>query len=85
MSRLAIFGGTPLRRKPFPAWPVFDHAEEDALREVLCSGRWWRYASSDDSRSMEPAKSKVAEFQETFARFQGAEYGIACANGTAAL
>jgi dTDP-4-amino-4,6-dideoxygalactose transaminase len=85
MSRLAIFGGTPVRKKPFPAWPVFDQGEEEALREVLRSGKWWRYASSDDSESVEAAKSKVAEFQERFARFQGAEYGIACASGTAAL
>jgi dTDP-4-amino-4,6-dideoxygalactose transaminase len=31
------------------------------------------------------ARSKVAEFQEFFARAQGARYGIACATGTAAL
>ncbi|MGD0227640.1 MAG: DegT/DnrJ/EryC1/StrS family aminotransferase [Terriglobia bacterium] len=30
-------------------------------------------------------RSKVAEFQEAFARFQGARYGIACASGTAAI
>jgi dTDP-4-amino-4,6-dideoxygalactose transaminase len=53
--------------------------------EVLRSGRWWRYAYSEDHDPVGSTKSRVAEFQETFAHFQGAKYGIACANGTAAL
>lgn len=85
MNRLAIFGGTPVRNKPFPAWPVFDRAEEDALLKVLRSGKWWRYAYLDSDAPTGCEGSKVAEFQEAFAHFQGAKYGIACANGTAAL
>ena len=85
MSRLAILGGTPVRTKPFPSWPVFDQAEESALVEVLRSGKWWRYAYSDSEDQPGSSRSKVAEFQQAFARFQGAKYGIACANGTAAL
>lgn len=82
MSRLAILGGTPVRIKPFPSWPVFDEAEESALVEVLRSGKWWRYAYNE---SKGESGSKVAEFQQAFARFQGASFGVACANGTAAL
>jgi dTDP-4-amino-4,6-dideoxygalactose transaminase len=85
MSRLAIFGGTPVRNKPFPCWPVFDRGEEEALLEVLHSGKWWRYAYPDGDGPVCSGESKVAEFQQTFARMQGAKYGIACANGTAAL
>ena len=85
MNHLAIFGGTPIRNKPFPAWPVFDQTEEDALLDVLRSGKWWRYAYSETADQVGSRKSKVAEFQEAFARHQGAKYGIACANGTAAL
>ncbi len=85
MSRLAIFGGTPVRSKPFPGWPVFDQAEEAALLEVLHSGKWWRYAYPDSDDPAGATGSKVAEFQLAFARFQGAKFGIACANGTAAL
>jgi dTDP-4-amino-4,6-dideoxygalactose transaminase len=85
MNRLAIFGGTPIRNKPFPSWPVSDKAEEDALMEVLRSGKWWRYAYSEGHDPVGSPKSKVAEFQETFAHFQGAKYGIACASGTAAI
>ena len=93
MSRLAIFGGTPQRTKPFPSWPVFDENEEQALLEILRSGNWWRYSHGEavealaGGRSGAPVQSRssVAEFQGAFARFQGARYGIACANGTAAL
>jgi dTDP-4-amino-4,6-dideoxygalactose transaminase len=84
-----MFGGTPQRTKPFPAWPAFDEGEEQALLEVVRSGKWWRYSYGEavgmkESEAEEP-RSKVAEFQEAFARFQGARYGIACASGTAAI
>jgi dTDP-4-amino-4,6-dideoxygalactose transaminase len=85
MNRLAIFGGAPARNKPFPSWPVFDEREEAALLEVLRSGKWWRYAYSDAPGQAGSPRSKVSEFQEAFARHQGAKYGVACANGTAAL
>ncbi len=89
MVQLAILGGQPIRAKPFPSWPVFDHTEEQALLEVLRSGKWWQfsYGQGVELREPEPGqpRSKVAEFQEGFARMQQARYGIACANGTAAL
>jgi dTDP-4-amino-4,6-dideoxygalactose transaminase len=89
VSRLAIFGGTPQRTKPFPSWPAFDQNEEQALLELVRSGQWWRYSYGEAVEATAPEagqpRSKVAEFQEAFARFQGARYGIACANGTAAL
>ncbi len=89
MSGLAIFGGTPERSRPFPSWPVFDDSEEKALLDVLRSGNWWRYSHGQavDTTGAEAGQpsSKVAEFQAAFAEFQGARYGIACANGSAAL
>ena len=92
MSQLAIFGGAPQRTKPFPSWPAYDENEERALLEVLHSGSWWHYfqgeavnpAGARNEGPLEP-RSKVAEFQEAFARLQGARYGLACANGSVAL
>jgi dTDP-4-amino-4,6-dideoxygalactose transaminase len=59
------------------------------LLEILRSGQWWRYSYGEAVEATAPEagqpRSKVAEFQQAFARFQGARYGIACANGTAAL
>ena len=66
MSRLAIFGGTPERIKPFPSWPAFDENEEKALLEVLRSGNWWRYSFGEavELKELEgdQPRSKVAEF-----------------------
>ena len=89
MSQLAIFGGPPQRTRPFPSWPAFDESEEQALLEVLRSGNWWHYSQGEAVEPKKPEggqpRSKVAEFQEAFARFQGAKYGMACANGSVAI
>lgn len=87
MSQLAILGGKPVRREPFPSWPAFDEYEERAVVEVVRSGKWWRYAydAESDEEGWQGPRSLVARFQEAFARFQGARYGVACASGTAAI
>ena len=90
MSDLALFGGRPVRSADFPSWPVFDENEERAVVELTRSGQWWRYtlgeAASDERTPAKPGEgSRVEEFQEAFARAQGARYGIACASGMAAL
>ena len=72
MSKLAISGGTPLRKEPFPAWPVTAATDREKLLEVFDSGKWW-YGE------------KVKEFEEKYAAFQDARYGVTCANGTVAL
>lgn len=71
-EKLAFVGGTPVRRKPFPGWPVFGETERQALLEVLDSGHW-------------NEGEKVAEFERRFAGYQRARFGIACTSGTAAL
>ena len=73
MTRLAIFGGEPVRRKPFARWPQFDEREKAALMEVLESGVWGGYSP------------KVAEFERAFAEFHEAKYGVTAANGTVTL
>ncbi|MBS1873851.1 MAG: DegT/DnrJ/EryC1/StrS family aminotransferase [Acidobacteria bacterium] len=87
MSQLALFGGNPVRTKPFPSWPVFDAAEERAVLEVLRSGKWWRNSQGEDGAQDHDGEgpSQTAQFQRAFAQSHGARYGIACANGTAAL
>ncbi|MFB0502815.1 MAG: DegT/DnrJ/EryC1/StrS family aminotransferase [Candidatus Bathyarchaeia archaeon] len=73
MSKLAIKGGEPIRDTPFPQWPVFDKREVEALREVVYS-RFWGIEGK-----------KVREFEEKFAAYQGAKYGVAVTSGTTAL
>ena len=73
-KHLAINGGPKVREKTFPPWPQFFDDEiaevEDVLRERKVN--YWT-----GNRGM--------QFQENFANFCGAEYGIAVMNGTAAL
>ncbi|HOF40366.1 MAG TPA: DegT/DnrJ/EryC1/StrS family aminotransferase [Candidatus Hydrogenedentes bacterium] len=72
-SSLALFGGTPVRDagKPWPAWPIFDDQERQALMEVLNSGKWW-YGD------------RVAQFEREYAAFQDAGHCITVTTGTAA-
>ncbi|MEW6751134.1 MAG: DegT/DnrJ/EryC1/StrS family aminotransferase [Candidatus Latescibacterota bacterium] len=69
---LSISGGEPVRRAPFPSWPVFGPQDEAALLEVLRSGRWF-------------LADKITAFEEAFAAFQEARFGVAVSSGTTAL
>jgi dTDP-4-amino-4,6-dideoxygalactose transaminase len=72
MSTLAIHGGTPVRTQPFHAWPVHGEEERQGLLEVLESGLWW-YGE------------KVRAFEEQYADFQDARYGVSAMNGSMSL
>ena len=71
-STPALLGGTPVRRTPFPSWPVADSREEDALVRVIRSGRWNR-------------GDNVSAFESAYASLTGAKHCLATANGTSAL
>ncbi|HIE04746.1 MAG TPA: DegT/DnrJ/EryC1/StrS family aminotransferase [Candidatus Latescibacteria bacterium] len=72
MSELAVKGGKPVRTKSFPEWPMYDECEEKALLDVLRSRKWW-YGE------------RVREFEEKFASYQDARFGITTTSGTTAL
>ncbi|HOW18001.1 MAG TPA: DegT/DnrJ/EryC1/StrS family aminotransferase [Phycisphaerae bacterium] len=73
-GQLAIHGGTPVRTRPFPSWPVFGPEEEQALARALRSGKWGKQDGTE-----------VATFERDFAKYQGAAHGIAVVNGTVSL
>jgi dTDP-4-amino-4,6-dideoxygalactose transaminase len=73
-SRPAVLGGTPVRREPFPGWPVTDAREEQALVEVIRSGEWYRVGAR-----------QVDRFESEYAKLTGSPYCLATANGTSAL
>ncbi|MEX0785759.1 MAG: DegT/DnrJ/EryC1/StrS family aminotransferase [Dehalococcoidia bacterium] len=75
-TTLAVDGGTPLRSKPFPAWPVHDEREVEALREVVESGNWGGFPSPNEH---------AARFAEAFASYQTAAFGCCTASGTTAI
>ncbi|HTS68441.1 MAG TPA: DegT/DnrJ/EryC1/StrS family aminotransferase [Terriglobia bacterium] len=76
MGKLAITGGKPVRKRPFTAWPIYTQQEARGLQNVLASRNWGGY----------PFPNQIADaFAQKFARFHGAKYGLALANGTVAI
>ena len=73
MAELAINGGTPVRPQGYPAWPVWDESEIEAVTSVVRSGEWGGYP--------EPGVHAAA-FEEHFAAYQGAAHGVLMVNGT---
>jgi dTDP-4-amino-4,6-dideoxygalactose transaminase len=88
MGKLAVSGGEPVRSAPWPGWPVFDEADEQALLDVLRSGNWWRHSYGQGVELVEDEtdpKSMVARFQRAFAHAHECKYGICAANGTVTM
>ncbi len=74
MTTLALLGGTPVRRTPFPSWPIFGEAEEARLLRTLRSGQWGRLDGAE-----------VDEFERRFAAMHGCRHAVAVVNGTVSL
>jgi dTDP-4-amino-4,6-dideoxygalactose transaminase len=73
MSELAILGGPKTRTEPYPAWPVWDQRDIDAVTEVVKSGRWGGYPYPGP---------KTAALAKAFAEMQGGGFAVPMANGT---
>ncbi len=77
MSKLALFGGTPVTTTPpRVAWPLYDHREKQYLLEVLESRSWGGYPSPSP---------KAGAFAEQFSAYHGAKHGICVTNGSVTL
>ncbi|HEX7243278.1 MAG TPA: DegT/DnrJ/EryC1/StrS family aminotransferase [Longimicrobiaceae bacterium] len=74
MSTVALLGGEPVVRHPFPRWPQSDGLEARLLMEALESGEWWRATGT-----------QVKAFEAAFAAHHGARHAMAVTNGTHAL
>jgi perosamine synthetase len=70
----AILGGKPVRKGPFPEWPVIGENDEKAWMQVLRKGKWCRLAGD-----------YANQFEAAWARTLGAKHCLAVANGTSAL
>jgi dTDP-4-amino-4,6-dideoxygalactose transaminase len=77
--RLAVESGTPVRTRPWPAWPRADAGTEAIIREVLHSGRWAISGQHNGSELYE------RRFARAFAEFNGVPFCVPVANGSAAL
>ncbi|MBI3320675.1 MAG: DegT/DnrJ/EryC1/StrS family aminotransferase [Candidatus Omnitrophica bacterium] len=78
MSELAILGGTPVRRTPFPPHPIGER-ERRAVLEVLDSGVLSGFPFDF------LGGPKVQAFERKFTAACGSRYAIAVNSGTAAL
>lgn len=74
MTTLAFHGGPPAVQDKLPRWPAFDDAAIRAVEETLRSGKvnYW-------------TGKKGMEFEQRFAAWQGSQYAVSVATGTAAL
>lgn len=75
-SKLAILGGPKTRTEPYPAWPVWDQRDIEAVIEVVKSGRWGGYPYPGP---------KTAELARRFAELQGGGYAVPMVNGTVTM
>jgi len=77
MANLAILGGKALFPGdpvlPWTGWPPRDEETAEALKKVYMSGEWSFNSPSEQA------------FEQAFADFSGAKYGIFMANGTTTL
>ena len=73
-TSLAVLGGSPVRTKPFPSWPVIEENDKKGWMQVLMTGKWNRLDGHF-----------AHQFETTWARMLGAKYGLATASGTTAL
>lgn len=71
-AKPALLGGTPVRTKPFPSWPVIEENDRRTWQEVLESKHWNR-------------GKQVSAFERDWAERLGARYALATSSGTSAL
>jgi len=76
MSDLAILGGPKTRTEAYPAWPVWDERDVQAVAEVVRSGRWGGYPYPGP---------KTAELAKKFSELQGGGYAVPMINGTVTM
>jgi dTDP-4-amino-4,6-dideoxygalactose transaminase len=76
VGKLAITGGTPLRKAPFTQWPLATKDEMAALEDVLTSSKW----------GGQPFPGKHAQaFAKRFAEIHTTKYAQCVNTGTVAI
>lgn len=72
MSKLAIFGGNPVRTAPYPGWPIVTESDEQELTRVYLSGKW--------------SKDEVTKtFERRFSERTKVKHTLLVSNGTVSL
>ncbi|MDA2916144.1 DegT/DnrJ/EryC1/StrS family aminotransferase [Nitrospinae bacterium AH_259_B05_G02_I21] len=79
---LALLGGEPVRREPFPSWPIIGEAEINAVVAVLRRAQISSFSTHAEGFL---GGQEVRAFEEAFAAYHGVAYAVAVNSGTAAL
>ena len=79
MPKLAAYGGTPIRTRPFPPWPQGGAEELAYLQQVIQGTRWFAGPRGDDPEALGTL------FGQRFAGLHGARFGLPVANGSLAI
>ena len=72
-SNLAIFGGDPIRTKPFPVWPKVTNEIKNSILNTIENEEWGVGSSTIDL------------FNNRFAEMQDAKFSLAIHSGTSAI
>lgn len=76
MTELAIFGGTKTRETQYPAWPIYDQRDIEAVTRVIQSGNWGGFPYPG---------LETQKFVDAFLQMQGGNYGVLMMNGTVTM
>lgn len=83
MADLALFGGEPLRRRPFPRHPVLGEEEKRAVLEVLERGELSTFIAAPGRHFL--GGRGIKEFERRFAELHQVAHAVAFNSATAAL
>ena len=83
MIQLALFGGKPVRKVPFPKHPIITSDEKNAVLEVLDSGNLSTFVASPGEFFL--GGKKIKEFEKKFAQKIGTKFAVAFNSATSAL
>lgn len=83
LRQLALYGGSPIRQKPWPTYDkgnvLIDEEDTELILDVIKSKRLFRY----DNREIKD--TKVGQFEEGLKEYFKCEFALAVSSGTAAI
>jgi len=83
-TKLAIHGGDPVRKKPYPIHTtIVDNEEEKAVIEILRKGHLSGFSAKPGERFL--GGQKVKELENEFCKYFGVKYAVSFNSATSAL
>lgn len=83
MEKLAIFGGKPVRTKPFPVYSTLDENEERAVVDVIRDGILSDFIGADGPFFM--GGKRVRQLEEMYKQKCGVKYAISMNSATSVI